>query len=153
MLGPHRGTIEREEPTAFEHAIENGLREIVVMEDPPPGTERFIGREDHRALLAMAIIDDVKEHVGRVGTVGEIADLVDDQHGRVRVGGEDLGEASLAEGRRELINEFGSGDEAGIEAMLDRAVREGNGEMRFATPWLAGQNHTAAFGHEIRCEH
>ena len=39
------------------------------MEDAPPGIERFVGGEDHRALLAMAIIDDEEEHIRGVGPV------------------------------------------------------------------------------------
>jgi hypothetical protein len=29
----------------------------------------------------MSLVDDVEEHIGRVGAVGEIADFVDDQDG------------------------------------------------------------------------
>lgn len=33
----------------------------------------------------MALVDDMEEHIGGVGGVCEMADFVDDQHGRMRV--------------------------------------------------------------------
>jgi hypothetical protein len=87
VLGPHGGAIERKQPTAFEDAIDDGRGEVVIMEDPPPGIERFVRGEDRRALFAMAIIDDVEEHVRRVGPAREIADLVADQYGGMGVRG------------------------------------------------------------------
>ena len=78
VLGPHGGAIQGEQAPTLEDAIEDGVRDVVVVEHPAPGAQRLVGRKDHRALVAMAIIDDVEEHVGRVGPVGQIADLVDD---------------------------------------------------------------------------
>ncbi len=37
--------IERKQPTAFEDAIDDGRGEVVIMEDPPPGIERFVRGE------------------------------------------------------------------------------------------------------------
>ena len=43
----------------------------------------------------MAIIDDVEEHVRRVGPVREVADLIDDQDGGMGVRSQGVGEAGL----------------------------------------------------------
>ena len=51
----------------------------------PQCAGRLVGGEDHRALAQVAVVDDVEEHVGGVGAVGEVADLVDDEHVRVSV--------------------------------------------------------------------
>jgi hypothetical protein len=71
--------VEREQASSLEDAIDDGLCEIVVMEHTPPGGERLVGREDHGPLLPMPIVDNVKRACWRRRTVGEIADLVDDQ--------------------------------------------------------------------------
>ena len=47
----------------------------------------------------MALVDDVEEHVGRVGAVREIADFVDDQDRRMRVGRQRLRELARRERR------------------------------------------------------
>jgi hypothetical protein len=62
---------------AFEDTIRDGVREIVVVEDAPPVRQGLVGREDHRAPLAMAIVHDVKQHVGRVRAIGQVAHFVD----------------------------------------------------------------------------
>jgi hypothetical protein len=78
MLGPHRRTIEREEPTTLEDAVDDRVREVFVMQHATPLVQGFIRGEDHRAFLAMPIVDDVKEHVGGVGCAREIPNLIDD---------------------------------------------------------------------------
>ena len=79
MLRSERRPIERDLTTALEHAIDVGLGEVFVVEDATPLRQRLAGREDHGAGAPMAIIDHVEEHVGGVGPIGEIADIVDDQ--------------------------------------------------------------------------
>jgi len=44
---------------------------------PGPKPKAPCSCEDHGALLPMALVADVEEHVSRVGAVGHIADLVD----------------------------------------------------------------------------
>ena len=71
----------------------------------PQAFERLVGGEDHRALAPMPLVDDVEEHVGGVGAVGEIADLVDDEHGRMRVGRQRLRELPGAKRGGEIVDE------------------------------------------------
>ena len=98
MSGAHRGTIEGEETAPLEDPVDDGLGEVFVVKDSPPCAKRLVGREDHGASAAMTLVDHVEEHVRRVGTVGQIAHLVDDQDRRMGVRGESLGEAPLTEG-------------------------------------------------------
>jgi len=128
--GPHRRSVECEEAAAFEDAVDDGLGEVFVVEDLPPGGGGLVGGEDDRALAAMPIVDDVEEHVRRVGAVGQIADLVHDEECGVRVGRERLGETSFPKCCREIVDELGGGREEGIESVLDGAVGEGDGEVR-----------------------
>ncbi len=79
MSGPHRRSVEGEKSAAFEDAVDDGLGEVLVVEHSPPGASRLVGGEDHRALAAVAVVDDVEEHVRRVGAVGEVADFIDDE--------------------------------------------------------------------------
>src|SRR5436309_88881 len=97
----------------------------------------------------MALVDDVEEHVRGVRAVGEIADLVDHEHLWMRVECKRVAQASLATRARQLVDERGRGDEERIEAVLDRAIRDRNREMRLAAPRLARQDQAATVGDEV----
>ena len=85
------------------------------------------------AMAAMALVDDVEEHVGGVGAVGEIADFVDDQDGRMRVGRAAPAASSPARNAAERSSmSVGGGREEGVEAVLNRAVGDGDGQMRLS---------------------
>src|SRR6266542_5242065 len=98
----------------------------------------------------MPIIDDVKQHVGGVRAAREVPDFIDDQDRRMRVGRERGGKASGAERRREIIDQFGCRHKQCIEPVLDRAVRDGDGEMRFPPTWFTVEDHTVTFRREVR---
>ena len=134
---------------ALEHPIDDRLREILVVEHSAPGRERLVGGEDHRALALVPIVDDVEEHVRRVGAVGEVAHLVDHQDVRMGEARERLGQASLAEGRRELVDEFRRGDEERLEAVLDRPVGDGHRKVRLPATGLAKEDEASALGDEV----
>ncbi len=72
--------------SAFEDAIEDGGRQVVVMQHLPPLAERFIGGKDHRSFSQMAMVDDMKQDIGGIGPVGSITQLIDDQNVRMGVG-------------------------------------------------------------------
>ncbi len=149
MPGPHRGSVEREKATSLEDAVDDGLGEVVVMEDLPPSGGGLVGREDHRALAAMAVVDHVEEHVCRVGAVGQVTDLIDDEDCRMGVGGERVGETALAKGGRELIDQLGCRREEGVESVLDGAVGKSHGQMGLAPARLALKDQTAALSDEV----
>jgi hypothetical protein len=138
--------------TAFEHAIDDGLSEVVVMEHGAPGVGVLVAGEDHGALVAMPTVDDVVEHVGRVGAVREVADLVDDEEVGMDVALERVGEAACAERGGEVVDELGCRDEERVESVLDGAVRDGDREMRLPAAGLAGEDEAATVGDEVRRE-
>ena len=152
MSGPQGGPVEGEQASALEDAIDDGLGEVVIVEHAAPGVERLVGGEDHRALAAVAIVDHVEEHVGRVGAVGEVSDLVHHQQGGMGVGGESLGQAPGAKGGRELVDELGGGDEESVESVLDGAVGDGHGQVGLAAAGLAREDQAAALGDEVGAE-
>lgn len=82
MLRAHRWAIEQQHAPTLEHAVDDGSRKVVVVEDFAPSVGVFVRREDHRATCLMALRDDVVEDVRSVVAVREIADLVDDEHVR-----------------------------------------------------------------------
>jgi hypothetical protein len=88
----------------------------------------------------MTVVDDMKEHVGGIRSVGEIADFIDHEDPRVRVRGEGIRELTRPKGGREIINERGGRGEEGIEAVLNRAVRGRDGQMRLPTSRFAREN-------------
>jgi len=68
-----------QQATAFEHSIDDRGGKIVVVQDGAPCVRMLVGREDHRALSLMAMVDHVVEDVRGVGPVGQVADLVNDE--------------------------------------------------------------------------
>jgi hypothetical protein len=128
------------------------MSQIVIVQHPAPGIERFIGGEDHRPPHSMTVIDDVEEHVGRISPIGEIADFVDDQHARMDIGGQDLRETAATKGRGEFVDQFGGRYKAGVEAILDRAIRDCHGEVRLAAPGFAAEDDASALGDKVRCQ-
>lgn len=98
MAAADRGPTEADEAASLEDAVDDGLGEVVVVQDLAPSLERLLGGEDHRALPKVSLVHDVEEHVRRVGAVGEVADLVDHEDVRVQVGRERLGQTALEAG-------------------------------------------------------
>lgn len=76
MLRSDRWSVEREQATPVEDPVDDSGAEVLVMKNAAPGLRRLVRGEDHRALLEVARVDDVEEHVRGVGPVGEVADLV-----------------------------------------------------------------------------
>jgi len=110
VFRPHRRSVKRQEPPTLQDAVDDREGEVFIVQHAPPGIERCVRREDHGALVSMAIIDDVEEHVGGVGAVGKIPDFIDDGHGRMRVRRQPLSEASAPKRVRQIIDEFRRGD-------------------------------------------
>jgi hypothetical protein len=132
VLGADGRAVESEQATAFEDPINDGVGEVLVVQDGAPGLGVLVGGEDHGALADMAIVDDMEQDVGGFAAVGEVAHLVDDEHVRAQVGGEAVAQQTVAAGGRQVIDEGCSGDEGDVEAVLNSAVADGNGEMGFS---------------------
>src|SRR5688572_25545379 len=107
MQCPDRWSIEPNEPATLEDAVNDRLSKILIVEHAPPCFQRFVGRKDHRPTAAMSFVDDVKEHVCGIRAVREVADLVDDQDGWMRVDLQRFRELSLAKRGRKIVNEGG----------------------------------------------
>ena len=107
---------------AFEEAIDDVLGQIAIMQHVAPGRQRLVGGDEDRELPEVAFVDDPIEHVGRVGRVREVADFIEDQHVRVQKRGERRVERAETGGVRQLADQHIGGDEARVEAMLERAI-------------------------------
>ena len=149
MFRTHRWSVKREQTAALEDAVDNGEGEVFVVQHAPPGIERFVRREDHRALVPMAIVDDVKEHVGSVRAVGKIPDFVDDQDGRMRVRRQPLRESAAAKGIRQIVDQFRRGDKPRIKAVLNGAIGNGDCQMGFAPARFARQDQRPTLGDKV----
>jgi hypothetical protein len=145
----HGWAVELEEPATLEDTIDDGLSEVVVVEDCTPGVGWLVAGEDHRARLAVPVVDDVVQHVGGVGAVGEVADFVDDEQVGVHVAIERIGEPPVAEGSGEIVDQLGCGHEERVEAVLDRAVGDGDGEVGLPATGPAGEDEAPAIGDEV----
>lgn len=153
MLGPGAGAVEEDEPPALQCPVDDGIREIAVVEDIAPVRERrLVGGEEDGALADVAIVDDVEEDVGGVGSVGQVADLVNDEHMRLRVGRERGPEPPVAAGVGEIVDELRRGDEADGEAVLDRTVPDCNGQMGLSSSSFALEDEVAPLGDQLGAE-
>ena len=61
-------------------------------------------------------------------------------------------ESAAAKCGGEFIDQFRRRHKAGVEAVLNGAIRDRDREMRFPTAWFTAENDAAAFRDEIRCE-
>jgi hypothetical protein len=122
------------------------------MQDSPPAVESLVRGEDHRPLAQVAIVDHVVEHVGGIGPVGQVADLVHDQHVGMGVGRQRIVELSGMTGVGQVLDQLrGSGEER-VESVLDRPVGDRDGQVGLATTGLAVQDERATLGDEVRSE-
>src|SRR5256712_13106509 len=55
MTSSSRGSIEANEPSALQDAVEDGGRQILVVEHLPPFIQRLIGSEDHGPFAQVAV--------------------------------------------------------------------------------------------------
>ena len=61
---------EKDEASTLQNSIQDGGREIFVMQDLAPFAERFVRGEDHGSLSQMALVNHMKQHVRSIRTVG-----------------------------------------------------------------------------------
>ena len=149
MASSSGGTVEAKESSALEDAVDDGGGEVVIVEDLAPSVGVFVGGEDHGALANVALVDDVEERIGSVVAVGEIADFIDDQDVGANEVGERTTQSALAAGGGEGIDERRGRHERRVEAVLDRAVREGDSQVRLSPTRLAEEDERAPLGHEV----
>jgi hypothetical protein len=60
MTGPLRGSIEVDKASTLEDPIQNGSRQILIVQYFAPRTERLVGGKDHRPLLQVAMVHHVE---------------------------------------------------------------------------------------------
>src|SRR2546422_11325781 len=106
MTSSSRGSIEANEPSALQDAVEDGGRQILVVEHLPPFIQRLIGSEDHGPFAQVAVFYHMGKNVWGVLRIGQVADLVNEPHVGGGVGGQRLLEPSLLAGGGESFDEF-----------------------------------------------
>ncbi len=136
----------------LEDSIDDGLGEVIVVQDGPPALRVLVGGEDHGAAADVSVVDDVVEHVGGIVAVAKVTDLVDHQDVRLDVAPERVAHGAVTTGGGQVVDELRRGREERIEAVLHRAVRDGDGEVRLAAARLALEDDRMTFGDEVRGE-
>ena len=134
MAGAHGGSVERDDAAALKDAVEDGFAEVGVVQDAPPQLERLVGGEDHGATAAVAVVDDMEEDVGGVGTVGETADLIAGRQLGPDVSGERVTKKAMASRGREGLDQIVGGGDESVVAVEDGLVGDGAGERGPAAP-------------------
>ena len=157
MSGTARRTVESEQSTSLEDAVDDRRGEVVVVQHVAPVVGVLVRGEDHRASADVPFVDDVEQRVRGVVGMREVADLVDDEHVGLQVRREHGLAHAVARRGRDVVDERGGVDEERVESVLDRAVREGDGEVRLPASRLAVEDERTAFGDEVvreeRTEH
>src|SRR2546425_8455694 len=98
MTSSSRGSIEANEPSALQDAVEDGGRQILVVEHLPPFIQRFIGSEDHGPFAQVAVVHHMGKNVGGGLRLGQVAGLVNDQNVGGGGGGQRVPAPSLLAG-------------------------------------------------------
>jgi len=140
VFGSHGGSVKAEQPSAFENSIDDGLSEVVIVKRLAPTLRMLVGREEHRAASDVSIVDDVVEDVRGVVAVREVANLVDHEDMGSHVMSKSFAHRSFATRSREIFDELCGGGEERLEAVLQRAICDRDGEMGFAATGLAKEN-------------
>ena len=81
----------------------------------------------------------MEEHIRRIGAVREIPHFVDQEYGRVNVPREHVGELSISTRGGEFVDELGRGDTERIEAVLNGAISNRDGQMRLPASGLTAK--------------
>src|SRR5215472_18638980 len=97
----------------------------------------------------MPVVNDMKQDIRCVIAVGQVADLVDDEQLRSDKASERIAQLTGAAGGGQFVDERGGRDEECIEAILDRTVRDRDGQMRLSASRLAREAYRRSFGHKI----
>ena len=84
--------------STLQDTIQDRGRKVFIVQHLSPFAERLISGKDHRSFSQMAIIDDVKQDVGSILSIGQIADFIDDQDMRMGVGKKRLLQMSFLTG-------------------------------------------------------
>jgi hypothetical protein len=133
VTGPIAGPIDQHKPAFLQHVVHDGFRQIVVVQHFALCSQRrLIGGEKHRSVTQMAVVDHVEQHVGGIGSVGQVAHFIDDQHVWLKLGGQRFAQPPFRAGAGKLLDEGRGGDEAGTEAVLDRSVGDGYRQVGFS---------------------
>ena len=113
---------------ALKDAIDDRPSEALIVEHAAPLDRRFDGREEHGAMAAMSVVDDVEQNVGGAGAVSEVADFIDDDVGP-SVRRERLSELADTEGGGAVVKEFRRSHQALGEAVLNGAIPDRAGQI------------------------
>jgi len=149
---PEGWTIEGEKATPLEDPVDDGLRQVRIMEHITPGGGRLVRGEDHGPLGEVPLVHDVVEDVGRVVPVAEVAHFVDHEDVHPGVAPQGLLEVAAAGCCRQLIDEGGGRGESRLEAILDGSVGDGNGKVGFPSAGAPVENEVPALGDEVGAE-
>src|ERR1700694_48389 len=125
MPGPSRGTIEVNQAAALQDTIQDGSCEVLVVQHLSPFTEWLVGGKDHGPFSQVAIINDMKQDVGSVLSIGQIANFVHDQNMRMGVGQKRFLQVSCLAGIGKILDQFRSRGAERLKAILDGTVANG----------------------------
>src|SRR5438045_5352921 len=99
MAEPVRRTAEIDHSPALEDAVKDRLGEIRIVKHLAPSLNRFIRGEDHRPTLEIALVDDLEQHVRRVGRMDEVANFIDHENRVMAEGMERLRQTPVYAGK------------------------------------------------------
>ena len=122
------------------------------MQYETPSCQRFVGGEDHGAVMEIAVVDDLEHEVGGIAADGEVANFVDHEDGWMGVAREGSGELTAAGGDGESFDKGGGAGEQGLVAVLDGAVGDGDREVGLTGPGGSVEDEVAALAHQFGAE-
>lgn len=111
-------------------AVQDGPRQVFVMQDSTPLLESFVGGKQHGSTFLVALVHYLEQNIGCVRPVAQIAHLITDQH----LGGDVVLQrpVGVAVGAQ-VVDERRSGGKPSLVAILDSFIGNGNTQMRLSS--------------------
>ena len=125
---------------AFEQPVEDGFGQITIMQHLAEGCQRFVRGHEDGPAVQVAVVNDAIEHVGGVGGITLVPEFIDDEHMRMHVRFQGCIERAELGGMRQDPDELIGACEAGVEAVLDGAIGDSDGQVGFAASRGARQD-------------
>jgi hypothetical protein len=123
----------------------------VAVEDGGPLLEGFVGGQ-HDGAVFVAGADDLEEQIRAVLVDGQLADFVEDKHGRAGVSAQLGFEGAFELGGAERVDDVDGGGEEDVDALLAGGVSERAGEMGFTEADEAQEDDVGFVMDELEAE-
>lgn len=133
----------------FGQPVDEGGGQVVVLEKRAPFAETQIGG-DEGGLFLVPALHQFEEESDLDWFDGDVPDLIDQQRIPGEVFTHDLAFGVIGQGLKQLVDQFGEGDETATVAVIDGVDEEAGGQSGLATAGATQPEDVLMGGHEAQ---